>query len=100
PNTISLVVFPTRRSSDLHMKTLLITGGAGFIGANFVHLLHRERPALTLVVLDALTYAGNVHNLDSLRYSPRLHFVRGDIRDQALDRKSTRLNSSHVKISY
>lgn len=66
------------------MKTLLITGGAGFIGANFVHLLHRERPELTLVVLDALTYAGNVHNLDSLRYSPRLHFVRGDIRDQAL----------------
>src|SRR5690606_27363380 len=59
-----------------HMKTLLITGGAGFIGANFFHLLHRERPELTLVVLDALTYAGNVHNLDSLRYSPRLHFVR------------------------
>ena len=43
---------------------LLITGGAGFIGSNFVHLLRRERPGWTLSVLDLLTYAGHAANLE------------------------------------
>lgn len=58
---------------------LLITGGAGFIGSNFVRLLKRDRPSDHLVVLDALTYAGNLDNLDCLSSGDT--FVQIDIRD-------------------
>jgi dTDP-glucose 4,6-dehydratase len=63
---------------------LLITGGAGFIGANFVHLRLREHPGQRLVVLDALTYAGNPANLQAVQGRPELRFVQGDVRDTAL----------------
>lgn len=66
------------------MGKLLVTGGAGFIGANFVHYWLREYPADTVFVLDALTYAGNPANLDSLVGSGNYHFVKGDIGDQGL----------------
>jgi len=66
------------------MKSLLVTGGAGFIGANFVHFLRQQYPDATLVVLDALTYAGNLANIEKLRGQTGFHFVKGDIRDQAL----------------
>ncbi len=66
------------------MKSLLVTGGAGFIGANFVHYWLRNHPADGMVVLDALTYAGNRANLSGLEGAPGFHFVHGDIRDQAL----------------
>ena len=63
--------------------TILVTGGAGFIGSNFVldWLAGSEE---AVVNLDALTYAGNVHNLDSLRGNPHHIFVHGDIGDAAL----------------
>jgi dTDP-glucose 4,6-dehydratase len=60
---------------------VLVTGGAGFIGSNFVRYLLRERLATHVVVLDKLTYAGNQENLAMLRDEPRLSFVRGDIAD-------------------
>ena len=62
--------------------TLLVTGGAGFIGSNFVldWLAQSDEP---LVNLDALTYAGNLHNLDALRGDARHVFVHGDIGDRA-----------------
>ncbi len=63
--------------------TLLLTGGAGFIGSNLVRLLLAERAADRVVVLDKLTYAGNLENLERLD-SPRYRFVRGDITDGAL----------------
>jgi dTDP-glucose 4,6-dehydratase len=66
------------------MNSLLVTGGAGFIGANFVHFLRRQQPDWQLVVLDALTYAGNRHNLAGLEGQPGYRFVHGDIKDQAL----------------
>ncbi|MDG2176560.1 MAG: dTDP-glucose 4,6-dehydratase [Gammaproteobacteria bacterium] len=66
------------------MNNLLITGGAGFIGANFVHTMLSTHQELNLVVLDALTYAGNLNNLTSVRENPRLQFVHGDICDQIL----------------
>ena len=47
-------------------KTMLVTGGAGFIGANFVRYWHRQAPQTHLVILDALTYAGNKANLAGL----------------------------------
>jgi dTDP-glucose 4,6-dehydratase len=66
---------------------LLVTGGAGFIGANFVrHWLEKEREG-RVVVLDALTYAGNSDNLAGLDRNSRFHFVRGDICDEAAVRQ-------------
>ncbi len=60
---------------------LLVTGGAGFIGANFVHHVLAEYPADEVVTLDLLTYAGNLANLETVLGSPRHRFVRGDIAD-------------------
>ena len=54
------------------MKNVLITGGAGFIGANFVHYLLGEHKDVKVIVLDALTYAGNLNNLAEFRVEPRL----------------------------
>src|SRR5580658_2067260 len=66
------------------MSRLLITGGAGFIGANFVHHWLTEHPGDRLVVLDALTYAGNLANLEAAREREELRFVEGNICDTAL----------------
>jgi dTDP-glucose 4,6-dehydratase len=63
---------------------LLVTGGAGFIGSNFVHHWLQEHPHDRVVVLDALTYAGNLANLAAVREAPRLRFVRGNICDRSL----------------
>ena len=63
--------------------TLLVTGGAGFIGCNFV-LDWLETSDEPIVNLDALTYAGNLHNLDALKGDARHVFVQGDICDRAL----------------
>ncbi|MDH5173212.1 MAG: GDP-mannose 4,6-dehydratase, partial [Gammaproteobacteria bacterium] len=62
-------------------KSLLVTGAAGFIGANFVHYWARQHPADRLVAYDALTYAGNLANLDGLRGQPNFTFVHADICD-------------------
>jgi dTDP-glucose 4,6-dehydratase len=66
------------------LKRLLIAGGAGFIGSNFVKLLRATRPEVQLVVLDKLTYAGNPANLRELEGTPGYRFVRGDICDGEL----------------
>jgi dTDP-glucose 4,6-dehydratase len=65
-------------------KTLLVTGGAGFIGANFVHYWLKQHAADKVIVLDALTYAGNKANLDPVANNPNFEFVHGDICDTAL----------------
>src|SRR5580700_5279377 len=65
------------------MRRLLVTGGAGFIGSNFVHYWLGHQPSDQVVVLDALTYAGNRANLDSVQDDPRFSFVAGDIGDTA-----------------
>ena len=64
------------------MSKLLVTGGAGFIGGNFVHYWLREHPGDAVVVLDALTYAGNLATLSMLDRDDRLRFVRGDVADR------------------
>jgi dTDP-glucose 4,6-dehydratase len=68
-------------------RSLLVTGGAGFIGANFVHYYIQRHPDRRVTVLDALTYAGNLENLAALQSSPAMRFVHGDIRDFATVRK-------------
>ncbi|MGD8341357.1 MAG: dTDP-glucose 4,6-dehydratase [Gammaproteobacteria bacterium] len=66
------------------MARLLVTGGAGFIGANFVHYWARQHAGDRIVVLDALTYAGNRANLAGLSEHEAFRFVHGDIGDQPL----------------
>lgn len=63
---------------------LLVTGGAGFIGANFVHFVLAESADTEIVVVDALTYAGNLANLAPVAKHPHFRFIQGDIRDEAL----------------
>jgi dTDP-glucose 4,6-dehydratase len=63
------------------MKNLLVTGGAGFIGSNFVHYILETYPDYRVVVFDKLTYAGNLDNLKDLSGNPRYAFVHGDICD-------------------
>jgi dTDP-glucose 4,6-dehydratase len=70
------------------MAKLLIAGGAGFIGSNFVHLALDRWPDDDVVVLDALTYAGNLENLADIADDPRFTFVRGDICDEDVVREA------------
>jgi len=58
----------------------LVTGGAGFIGSNFVRMMLAKYPDYHVTVLDALTYAGNLENLEDVWENPRFKFVKGDIR--------------------
>ncbi len=69
------------------MKKILVTGGAGFIGSNFVRMVLSEHPDCFVVNLDKLTYAGNLENLAGLLKSPNYKFVKGDICDVALIEK-------------
>src|ERR1043165_7559028 len=69
---------------------LLVTGAAGFIGSSFARL--SVQLGHDVIVLDALTYAGNVANLDPIKGNPRFQFVKGDVRDGALAQE---LLSSH-----
>lgn len=66
------------------MKTLLVTGGAGFIGANFVYYWLKNHPDDKVVVIDALTYAGNIATLESALDNPNCVFVKGSICDADL----------------
>jgi dTDP-glucose 4,6-dehydratase len=66
------------------MKTVLVTGGAGFIGSNYVLRSLRQQAGLRIINLDLLTYAGNLDTLAGLRHEQRHVFVHGDIADQAL----------------
>jgi dTDP-glucose 4,6-dehydratase len=63
---------------------LLITGGAGFIGSNFIHYILKKYPEYEIVNLDSLTYAGNLENLKAIENNPRYKFVKGDICDKKL----------------
>ncbi|MEA5119331.1 MAG: GDP-mannose 4,6-dehydratase, partial [Propionicimonas sp.] len=63
------------------MRTVLITGGAGFVGSNFIHYLLRKYP-YRVVNLDLLTYAGNLESLSDIEDDDRYAFVRGDINNR------------------
>jgi dTDP-glucose 4,6-dehydratase len=65
-------------------KTILVTGGAGFIGSNFIHYLIKEYPGIKVINLDLLTYAGNLENLKDVENSPDYRFIKGDIADAKL----------------
>lgn len=64
-------------------RTILVCGGAGFIGSNFIHFIHNRYKNYTIINYDKLTYAGNLDNLLALKNSSRYKFVKGDICDYA-----------------
>src|SRR3954468_11897440 len=66
------------------MRTILVTGAAGFIGSNFVRMLLGRNEEVKLIALDKLTYAGNLNNLQEFLDDQRLVFVKGDIADEDL----------------
>jgi dTDP-glucose 4,6-dehydratase len=72
--------------SEAFMHPILVTGGCGFIGSNFVHYVLDKDPAVSLINLDRLTYAGNPANLAAVAANPRYRFVQGDIADRNLVR--------------
>jgi len=65
-------------------KTILITGGAGFIGSNFIHYIMKKYPDYKIINLDKLTYAGNLENLRDIEDSKNYEFVKGDIADKVI----------------
>jgi dTDP-glucose 4,6-dehydratase len=78
-------------------KTLMITGGAGFIGSHLVRLFVNKYPAYRIINLDALTYAGNLENLRDVESAPNYIFEKGDITDQdAMDELFNRYNFDAV----
>ncbi len=72
------------------MKSILVTGGAGFIGSNFVHFMLNKYPGYKIVNFDTLTYAGNLENLSAVEKHPNYTFVKGDICDRAAVLKAFR----------
>jgi dTDP-glucose 4,6-dehydratase len=82
------------------VTSLLVTGGAGFIGANFVHYWLGRHPGDRLVVLDALTYAGNLASLAPLRSRRELVFVEGDIRTPGLAERLLREHQTTVVVHF
>ena len=73
-----------RRIDELN---LLVTGGAGFIGSNFIHYMLAQYSRCQIINLDKLTYAGNLDNLKDIEDSPCYEFIRGDIKDRGLVRE-------------
>ncbi len=65
------------------MKTVMVTGGAGFIGSNFIYYMLREHPDDKIICVDSLTYAGNMSTLSDAMKNPNLEFYRTDICDRA-----------------
>jgi dTDP-glucose 4,6-dehydratase len=86
---ISLMIGRGKMAEERNIqdKTLLVTGGAGFIGSNFIHYMLRRHPSCRIINLDKLTYAGNLDNLRDVEDDPRYEFVHGDIRDRDLVRE-------------
>jgi dTDP-glucose 4,6-dehydratase len=82
------------------MKNLLITGGAGFIGSNFVHHMLGKYAGYNIVVYDKLTYAGRLENLKPAEGNPRFAFARGDICDEAAVREAIKEHNIDTIVNF
>jgi dTDP-glucose 4,6-dehydratase len=82
------------------MRNLLVTGGAGFIGSNFVHYMLERHADYHIVAYDKLTYAGRLENLDRVAGNPRYSFVQGDICDAALVRETIRDHNIDTLVNF
>jgi len=86
--------------SETQVRKILVTGGAGFIGANFIYYMLEKHPDVRLVNLDALTYAGNLENLKEIEGHPNYRFVRGRIQDRGLLEKIIREEEIEAVVNF
>jgi dTDP-glucose 4,6-dehydratase len=84
PKISSKLLLEVAMTTENQARSIVITGGAGFIGSNFVHHWCENYPEDRVIVLDALTYAGNLNNLATLKDRKNFRFLQGDICDRAL----------------
>jgi len=84
PKISSKLLLEVAMATENQARSIVITGGAGFIGSNFVHHWCENYPEDRVIVLDALTYAGNLNNLATLKDRNNFRFLQGDICDRAL----------------
>ncbi|MBI4133785.1 dTDP-glucose 4,6-dehydratase, partial [Candidatus Uhrbacteria bacterium] len=77
---------------------ILVTGGAGFIGSNFIHYMLREHDDVEILNFDKLTYAGNLENLRDVEHDPRYTFYRGDIAD--VEVVSRAMSGIHLVVNF
>ena len=84
----------------IEFKKILVTGGSGFIGSNFIRFIHNKYPDYKICNLDLLTYAGNPDNLRDLENSSRYSFVKGDICDPVILTSLFRRNKPGVVINF
>lgn len=82
------------------MQTILVTGGAGFIGSNFIRHLLKKHHDYLVINLDKLTYAGNLNNLKDLEGNANYKFIQGDICDERTVKKILRLNRVDMVVNY
>jgi dTDP-glucose 4,6-dehydratase len=82
------------------MRNLLVTGGAGFIGCNFVHRMLERYPDYRIVVYDKLTYAGRPENLERVQGNPRYAFVQGDIADAGRVRETIQAHDIDTLVNF
>jgi len=82
------------------MKTYLVTGGAGFIGSNFINYMLKKHLDIKLINLDKLTYAGNLENLKDAAKNPNYKFVQGDICDEELVGKLFKNNDIDIVVNF
>lgn len=82
------------------MITLLVTGGAGFIGSNFIHYLLKQSSAVQVVNVDVLTYAGHPENLSEIESESNYHFEKGDVRDAQFVREVFHRHSPEIVVHF
>ena len=82
------------------MKTVLITGGAGFIGSNFVKMMLNKHPEYKIINVDALTYAGNLENLTDIADNKNYFFIKTDIRDREAIEKIFKDNEIDLVVNF
>jgi len=82
------------------MKNVLVTGGAGFIGSNFVRKMLENHPTYRVVVFDKMTYAGNLDNLESVSENPNYKFLRGDIADRNAVKRALDSNQIDTVVNF
>lgn len=82
------------------MKNILVTGGAGFIGGNFVHYMLENHTEYKIINLDLLTYAGNIHSLDDIKDNPNHIFVQGNITNRELVRHLVKEHSIDAFVNF
>jgi len=90
----------SNKIGDNDMERILVTGGAGFIGCNFVRYMLEKYPQYSIVIIDKLTYAGNMRNLEELVASPLCTFVTGDICNAKLVNEVVSQNRIDVIVNF